>query len=244
MNLLVCILNYNRPDLTEALARDVLNQQEIARREARAPQVDILVANATDAHSIAAPMLRYAPRVAVMELPNRGFVPNWNHILGAWPLAGYDYIATWNNDLELKPDFFRTLLRPFANPTVGVLQPRHNSPHAFLNRLIEREVPYVEFAAPVFRRAALEAVLPWEGRFTHGWGVDIETCWRLRRLGWRCWLSGGAQARHLCGGNYNRTQRQAYLAKARTDLALLPAIIGPDWRAQVLEGFPDCKMPF
>lgn len=253
MNLLLLILNYNRPDLTAHLVDDIRREVHLVRDEGSPLAVEVVVVNALDANSlafVATPPYQDGAGVDVMHLPNAGFVRNWNLALFRMQMEHDDvfdrthFIACWNNDLRLRPGFFRTLFEPFADAAVGVVSPRYNTPHPFIQRPGgDVVVPYVEFTAPVFRKEALLTCGTWDEGFAYGWGVDIDYCYKLRQLGRKCVRVGGAELHHLEGGNFTPAARRAYIRKAGADIKRLEQTIGLDWPSRVMSGFPGCRFP-
>ena len=235
----VCIVNYNLPDLTDALV-------ERLDRILCVPHRPYVLDNGSDR---AAPARRTTHRVS----PNRRTTGGWNEVL-LQAAADGAYSAYWllcndvtfpNDDCPLTP-----LIAAAYSDDFGIVHPAY----AGRSRSSWREMFHrpgagmvatwaVEFNAPLIRADVLPHVWPFDAALFYGYGVDNETGYRARRAGFRVGICHAALCEHVpfttCRGGADPLSRDEYIARASRNMQqVLARKYGPEWKRLFTEGAP------
>lgn len=146
------------------------------------------------------------PNVAVFfNAPPRGVAASWNQGL-SWLFAnGHKQVLVANNDVELRPDTYSTLLQedaPFVT-AVGVgdremLLPEH-----------KRGVrPHPDFSAYLIRRDCWDKVGPFDENFKGAYAEDADYHLRMHRAGIKAYCIGLPFYHVACGTIKSATKEE------------------------------------
>jgi GT2 family glycosyltransferase len=183
----ILVLNYNTPDLTNALAAYLRNDLHYSNKSV------YVIDNGS----------KNPPQSATHRLPdNLGFTRGMHE---AWRIASSegDYAAYWflNSDVgfEHGDDALLELADVlFSSADFAQISPQFNSPHKFMERAAKaaQRVPYLEPTATVIKASTIEKVGFWDLDLTHGWGVDYDYGFRVREAGLANILTNRARIVH------------------------------------------------
>lgn len=193
------ILHYQRNDLTDQVLRTFPDA--------------IVVDNGS-----ADPFEKAGIRLATNLGYTRGFVAALKQVLD-----DYDAVALLNNDIVAEPTTFDALSRSLElNPRLGIIAASCNSPHSQMPKqpgMGLRLVPFVEFVAPLIRTEVFHRIGMLDERFSLGWGVEVDFCWRARGAGYFVAVSDAVSIRHLQHQTIESTTGYpAYKARAEREM--------------------------
>lgn len=211
MRILKLLLHYNKEDLT----RNVLKQHPDALVIDAASDTPFQHDNVLHLHE------------------NVGFTRHWNQALSVINLDDFDAVALLTNDIVLSPEAFNAAVQRLESiPRAGAIHVSTNSPHNHMRQWKGRDytvVPYVELVAPIIRTEVLKQLLPFDERFLHGWGLDSDLGWQIRRLGYSNLIEHTVTMQHLEHMAY-RANLDEYKARAGKEMTEgLSAKYGPNW---------------
>jgi len=193
-----------------------------ALAQQRYPQLEIVIVdNASQDDSVTQAQARFPQARFILNQDNRGFCGGHNQAIR---VARGAYYLPLNPDVTMQPDYVSALVEALEqHPACGLaagklLQAPEviDTTGLFINRRRQQylrghgesdqgqydapgEVFGVDGAAPLYRRAMLEAI-QFEGEyfdetfFAHK--EDVDLAWRARLLGWGCWYTPEAVAFH------------------------------------------------
>lgn len=203
MDVLVVIPAYGRPELTNRVLGDLLQQPVPAG-------VDVVVVDNAGDYELP---IWSAP--ATVHRPDRNlrWIGSANWALSTAQDEGFDVCVILNNDLELSPMFLSGLVTPFREAAdIAVVAPVYNdvwphqraeripdAAHYYLPQLISRTVPFVDGAAVALSMKAVTAVGPFDAAAfpKYGYGADLDYGIRVRAAGYRSVVTEMAYASHL-----------------------------------------------
>jgi GT2 family glycosyltransferase len=152
---------------------------------------------------------------------------------------GSEYIWFVTNIL-FPPECLRKLIEQMdSNPQMAAITPSFASDHVFCRPIDgcteTREVPFIEFTAPivrasVFRDFLLDEDMPY-------WGHDLDWGHRVRQAGWTVGVYHGEQLGHTYIRNTQNNQRitaRRYELRRKTNYSTRQALInkyGGNWKA-------------
>ena len=203
------------PGVEHAETLAALRQQRYAATEF------IVVDNASTDDSVAQVLAQFPTARVIRNTHNRGFCGGHNQGIAA---AQGQYYLPLNPDVAMQPDYIAALVdaleaRPEYGSAAGKLLQAPgvvDTTGLFINRRRQQylcghgeadrgqydtpgPVFGVDGAAPLYRRAMLEAI-QFEGEyfdesfFAHK--EDVDVAWRAQLLGWPCWYTPEAVAMH------------------------------------------------
>lgn len=215
----IIVLNYNTPEMTDALAR-------FLERELRYPRKKLYVVDNGSARP---------PATATHRLPeNLGFTRGMHEgYLLASREDSYDAYWLLNSDVgfEHGADVLLDLVRVlFSSEHFAQIAPQHNSPHKFMERASSaaQPVPYLEPTATLVKASTIERVGFWDLNLTLGWGVDYDYGHRVRQAGLLNVLTDRARVTHK--EHKSITNFDDYRARASAEMnGVLAAKYGADW---------------
>jgi len=158
----------------------------------------------------------------------------------AWA-NGAEYVWFVTN-VTFDPECLQKLIEQMdCNPKLAAITPAFASDHAFCRPIggcaETREVPFIEFTAPivrasVFRDFPLDENMPY-------WGHDLDWGYRVRKAGWKLGVYFGATLGHTYIRDTNNDQRitaRRYELRRKTNQGTRQALIakyGAIWRKVV-----------
>jgi GT2 family glycosyltransferase len=215
----IIVLNYNTPEMTDALASYLAHELDYPRKEL------FVVDNGS----------REPPASTTHRLPeNLGFTRGMHEGYLIASRAG-DFDAYWllNSDLgfEYGNDVLARLVEVlFSSDSFAQIAPQHNSPHKFMERaeIAAQPVPYLEATATLVKASTINRVGFWDLDLTYGWGVDYDYGYRVREAGLLNILTNRARLTHK--EHRSITDFDDYVARASAEMnAVLARKYGADW---------------
>ena len=212
MRVLKLLLHYNRDDLTRAALNNI---------------PDCLVIDAASEHPFEHHNVIYLDE-------NVGFTRHWNEVLQVLPLDEYDAVALLTNDIVLTQEALQAAIDRLEQiPRIGVIHVSCNSPHKAMEQQEGKDytiVPFVEMVAPIFRTEVLQQLLPFDEQMMHGWGLDFDLGYQVRRLGYSCAVEHTHSMIHL-GHKAYEDNLSTYKQKAGAEMnTRLTEKYGTNWR--------------
>jgi len=177
----------------------------------------------------------------VVKIDGNGFTLNWNNWLGRTH-RGATHFWIASSDVFMPAANWAHIEEVLADETIGVYTPTFdNSSHDFCKNKGQglRDVPYVEFTAPIISRKCIEAVGLFDEYFTHGWGIDLLYGLAAREKGFRCVVDDYVSLDHLVAytmqkeGTLNQYHSNAW-QQMQVGMELR---LGKDWRKKIMAGF-------
>jgi hypothetical protein len=215
----IIVLHYNTPELTDGLA-DYLHQHlQYERRRV------YVIDNGSSKPC----------RSATHSFPsNLGFtVGMFEAMRIAKREAEWDAYWFLNSDVgfEYGNSVLHELVRVlFSKERHGQIAPQHNSPHRFMEHASgeAQAVPYLEPTATLIKASTLERVGFWDLKLTHGWGVDYDYGYRVRKAGLRNVLTNRARITHK--EHRSIEDFGSFTTNARAEMeAVMSGKYGEDW---------------
>jgi GT2 family glycosyltransferase len=174
------------------------------------------------------------PGAALRFEQNLGFTRGFNEAVRR-VFDRHDAFLLLNNDIRAEPGVLDKIEAALARrPRLGIVSPHCNGPHPCMWKHptdFVRYVPYVEFVAVAIRKEVFQSVGWLDERFSLGWGVDYDFCWRARRAGFGVGVHDSAGVQHLEHQTIDSTcSRYEYFGRAGGEMhAGLSAKYGPGW---------------
>jgi GT2 family glycosyltransferase len=215
----IVVLNYNTPEMTDALAFYLDRQLEYPRKKL------YVIDNGSER----------APASTTHRLPaNLGFTRGMHEgFLAASREDDYDAYWLLNSDLgfEYGNDVLSRLCEVlFSSESFGQIAPQHNSPHKFMEyaEVEAQPVPYLEATATLVKASTIRRVGFWDLELTLGWGVDYDYGHRVREAGLLNVLTNRARITHK--EHKSIRDFSDYTTRACAEMnAVLSAKYGADW---------------
>lgn len=215
----IIVLNYNTPEMTDALAGYLEQHLDYPRKK-------LYVIDNGSARP---------PASATHRLPeNLGFTRGMHEgYLIASREDSYDAYWLLNSDVgfEHGGDVLLRLAEVlFSSEHFAQIAPQHNSPHRFMERATSaaQPVPYLEPTATLVKAATISRVGFWDLELTLGWGVDYDYGHRVREAGLLNVLTDRARVTHK--EHKSITDFGDYRARASAEMNhVLAAKYGADW---------------
>jgi GT2 family glycosyltransferase len=215
----IIVLNYNTPEMTDALA-------VYLERDLNYPRKKLYVIDNGSERP---------PASATHRLPeNLGFTRGMHE---GYLIASRedDYDAYWllNSDVgfEYGADVLLRLAEVlFSSERFAQIAPQHNSPHRFMERATSeaQPVPYLEPTATLVKSSTINRVGFWDLELTLGWGVDYDYGYRVRQAGLLNVLTSRARVTHK--EHRSITDFDDYRERASAEMnRVLAAKYGADW---------------
>lgn len=215
------ILHYNTPELTQKLCESVPDA--------------IVIDNGS------APDKRYmGPNRCIYIKTGLGFTKGWNYVLKLF-IDAYDYVWLMNSDIVIKNADVMLMEELVKSNIYDMITPAYNSWMPFLNNANTggvREVPMIEFTAPIISTRALKLTGLFDERFALGYGVEFDLCYRWRQAGLKMWCDDLTNFNHIGQQTINNNGGiNAYASVADKELRMgLQEKYGTDWRTIVFDG--------
>ena len=215
----IIVLNYNTPEMTDALAGYLEHCLNYPRKK-------LYVVDNGSAHP---------PRSTTHRLPaNLGFTRGmYEGYLAAAREDDYDAYWLLNSDVgfEYGNDVLLHLADVlFSSDRHAQIAPQHNSPHRFMEHATSeaQPVPYLEPTATLIKASTIRDVGFWDLEMTLGWGVDYDYGYRVRQAGLSNVLTSRARVTHK--EHKSITNYSDYRDRASAEMnAVLAAKYGADW---------------
>lgn len=215
----IIVLNYNTPEMTDALANYLESCLDYPRKK-------LYVVDNGSARP---------PASATHRLPeNLGFTRGMHEgYLIASREDAYDAYWLLNSDVgfEYGNDVLLHLARLlFSSESYAQIAPQHNSPHRFMERATAeaQPVPYLEPTATLVKASTIGRVGFWDLELTLGWGVDYDYGYRVRQAGLLNVLTSRARVTHK--EHKSIADFGDYRGRASAEMnAVLAAKYGADW---------------
>jgi GT2 family glycosyltransferase len=192
----IVVLNYNTPEMTDALAAYLSDQLEY-------PEKDVWLVDNGSSPPLEA---KITPRLRqdVLTLPsNLGFTRGMDEAY-RFISSHYRYDAYWFLNSDVLFDHGNGVLNDlmeilFSSEEYAQIAPQHNSPHAHMNDATgdAQPVPFLESTATLVKTTTIEKIGFWDLECTLGWGVDYDYGWRVRQAGLKNILTSRARVTHL-----------------------------------------------
>lgn len=137
---------------------------------------------------------------AAWRQPDLGFTAGWNAAVQR-VFQDYEAFLLMNSDIRITPKVVEELARCLrTQPGFGVISGACNSPHPVMKPRLGsrglREVPFVEFTAPLITRETFEEIGFFDERFRSGYGVEYDFCYRAWEAGIGAGVCDRARFRH------------------------------------------------
>jgi GT2 family glycosyltransferase len=242
MRNVVGILSYNMPHLTDSLYNQL-------KALVKVPAEFVVLDNGSDKDKIAASTTHFAH-------PNSRLTGGMNRILKE--AKGVDYVWLCTNDVRFVGggDPLATMIgKCERDPSIGCVHPGLIEPvpgYAYQWMVAYPlgstpasprggctvGVPMVDIICPLYTRAAMDAN-NWEfdPRFAYGWGIDYDSCLKLRRAGLTVAVDFDVLADHQTSVTYDSGRdrefknRNEYYGKAMENMsAVMTDKYGTEWR--------------
>jgi hypothetical protein len=160
----------------------------------------------------------------------RGKFENLNALLGAEPIASFDWLLVVDDDVVLPPRFLDRFLALAERYDLKLAQPAHrltsHAAWAVTRRRpasLVRETPFVEIGPiTAFHRDTFAALLPFPP-LRMGWGLDVHWGAVARERGWRIGVVDATPILHTVPSAQTYGREQA-IAEARAFLADRPYV--------------------
>lgn len=215
----IIVLNYNTPEMTDALAGYLENCLNYPRRK-------LYVVDNGSARPPASTTHRLPENLGFTRGMHEGFrIASREDDYDAYWLLNSDVGFEYGNDVLL--DLADVL---FSSDRYAQIAPQHNSPHRFMQRATSEAqlVPYLEPTATLVKASTIERVGFWDLRLTLGWGVDYDYGYRVREAGLANVLTSRARVTHK--EHKSITNFSDYRDRASAEMnAVLAAKYGADW---------------
>jgi GT2 family glycosyltransferase len=166
---------------------------------------------------------------------NTKFTRSFNECLALGLDSGDEYIGVWNNDIMINQEQIDKLMGTIAGK-IGIFHLACNSPHHKVMTPVGseplRQVPWVEFVAPVFHREVVEKVGMLDEDMSYGWGVELDYCYRAKMQGYDTMLVQNDSMKHF--GHKSQGNHNDYIAKASPEMhQVLEKKYGKDWQKKL-----------
>lgn len=215
----IIVLNYNTPEMTDALAGYLGRDLNYPRKKL------YVIDNGSER----------PPASTTHRLPeNLGFTRGMHE---GYLVASRedDYDAYWllNSDVgfEYGPEVLLNLAEVlFSSERFAQIAPQHNSPHRFMEHAVAeaQPVPYLEPTATLVKASTIAGVGFWDLNLTLGWGVDYDYGHRVREAGLLNVLTSRARVTHK--EHKSITNYDDYRRRASAEMnSVLAAKYGADW---------------
>ncbi len=218
MKLGILILHYNTPELTKKLCRAI-------------PEAIVFDNGSDKAYTGPNRYFRFSE--------NYGFTKGWNEAIKK---VYHEFDAFWlmNSDILISRfsiDRIKSLLD--SHEEIGMITPAYNCwmKHCQKESGELREIPILEFTAPIIRKTVIEQCGYFDERFVRGYGIEFDYCYRMRQLGIKMFVDDSSSFHHIGHQTINITGgMQAYSEKANFELNHgLSEKYGMNWREKILK---------
>lgn len=138
------------------------------------------------------------PYVTTRVPENRYFSGGWNY---AMKEIDADWVAMLNDDIEaITLEMIDELIDDAERNNFDVISPAMNGPHQHMNANGTglRQVPFIDWVAPIIRKKAWDDVGGFNEAFP-GYGSDLDIAYRLRQKGYRLGVSDVHVIHHMGG---------------------------------------------
>lgn len=237
MKITIGILSYNMPHLTDVLYNKL---RSIVKIDAEY----IILDNGSDDDKKAKCTTHYKKQ-------NTRLTGGMNSILSE--SKGSDYVWLCTNDIDFKTDIdpVASMIKACeSNTDIGCIHPSLIEPvpnYAF-QWMINKNIgvttghPMVDIICPFLTKKALD-INNWEldSRFTYGWGIDYDMCYKIRCSGMKIAVDHNIIATHQTSVTYDSgmdkefKNRNEYYNKAMENMNLVMSEkYGINWRQLIL----------
>jgi len=111
----------------------------------------------------------------------------------------FTHVMICNNDITMAEGHLEELDKIVKGKS-GIFSPSCNSPHKGVMTPVGtdelREVPWVEFIAPIFSKDVLVKTGILDKDLSYGWGVELDYCYRAKNRGFKTSLCQGVGIHH------------------------------------------------
>jgi hypothetical protein len=178
-------------------------------------------------------------------IPNMGFTKNWNRIIHEFvldnPNPDFEYIGLFNDDIDISKEAVEKVIEFLdEHQRCAMASAAFNTDVPFqIPNHIRRDLgysirPVVEFTAPIFRVSALKAIGAFDERFSLGWGVDYDWCYRSRRMGYSIAVVESVSFYHYQHSSINKVGRKDYFSRASNEMEKgLTEKYGENWYSKI-----------
>lgn len=157
--------------------------------------------------------------------------------------GNHDWVMVCNNDISLTQKDLDTLSEELSDCPVGIYSPRvmgsghghkHMEWHVGSDKL--RKVSWIEFVCPIIHREVFKNINGIDEKFSLGYGVDCDYCYRARQLHFTVGIIQSIAIRHF--EHKSQSVHSEYRKKAEQQMAAeITKKYGYDWR-KVLDFYP------
>ena len=234
-----CILNYNMPEATEALANAVWNQEGVKGLSLR------VLDNGSD--------LIFPARCTTDYIEKNVQTTNgWLHFLRMSEDYGYEYVWLLITSVVINSEHTQ-ILAPMVdfmnhNPNAVVIHPALTSWSTTSWEHLKsrggnqpRQTWMVDNIAPLYRMSWLKDHL-FDPELIYAWGIDLETCYKARKEDRGIWVHEASKVTKITDIGYSMDRMQM-TAQERRILAhknmeeILSKRYGPLWWSMMLEAY-------
>jgi GT2 family glycosyltransferase len=223
MKLGILILQYNSVEFTNRLAKSI-------------PEA-IVIDNGSDKGK------RFKGANETIRLDkNYGFTIGWNKGIE----AVYDrFDAFWlmNNDIEIDRTSIERVQALLERKDIAIFTPSYNGwAKEFDNHFTEdvREVGAIEFCAPIIKKEVFEKIGLLDERFSLGYGVEFDFCYKARKEGYGVHVDDGSSFYHhgqqTTGIELGRTLVEHERIANKERYKVMQEIYGANWQKKTMEG--------
>ncbi len=215
----IIVLNFNTPDLTDALAFYLNNHLTYPNKK-----VYIVDNGSTKPLTSATHVL--ADNLGFTRGMHQGYlIASEEDEYDAYWLLNSDVGFEFGNNVLL--DLADVL---FSSEGYAQIAPQHNSPHEFMEHAYfeAQAVAYLEPTATLIKSSTIKALGFWDLDLTYGWGVDFDYGYRIRESGLMSILTNRARITHK--QHRSITDISDYINKASSEMNhVLRKKYGEDW---------------
>ena len=214
MKLGIFILHYNTTELTQRLGNSI-------------PEA-IIIDNGSDT-----PFSSRAHQVLRLD-KNYGFTKGWNKCIEHY-YEQFDAFWLMNSDIIISRESIDRIKLLLLDQQAAILTPSFNCWMEHVNNYNTegvRDVKVIEFTAPVVRKCVFDSIGKFDERFSRGWGVEFDFCYRAKQSGYLTYVDDGSNFYHIGQQTIHISEGSTdYNKQAHTEwMKGMTGLYGKDWQ--------------